>query len=177
METNSNDRIILETIDSNYLDKFRTLSERLKSIKFPFPAPTNPEKPLYFWDKFKQKDIVYELKHVEPPSTLYYKGKDWNFLNVDLTVGFGGTESPTVDGSMAAILLGQLVCQHEIVTYTLNKLSSGFVSIFLLLEPFIAAILAWFIFRERLGIINWAAFFVVLTGIYLAKSSRLLREN
>ncbi|NEQ41021.1 MAG: hypothetical protein F6K40_34355 [Okeania sp. SIO3I5] len=113
METNSNDRIILETIDSDYLDKFRTLNERLKSIKFPFPTPTNPEKALYFWDKFKQKDIVYELRHVEPPSTLYYKGKDWNFLNVDLTVGFGGTESPSVDGSMAAILLGQLVCEYE----------------------------------------------------------------
>jgi drug/metabolite transporter (DMT)-like permease len=50
-------------------------------------------------------------------------------------------------------------------------LSSGFVALFLLLEPVITAILAGVLFSETLSLFNWFAFSVVLAGIYLGKSS------
>jgi drug/metabolite transporter (DMT)-like permease len=67
------------------------------------------------------------------------------------------------------------VCQvlgQGLQAYNLKKFSSGFVAVFLLLDPVITAILAWIIFSERLNPLNWLAFFVVLAGIYLAKSSQ-----
>lgn len=54
----------------------------------------------------------------------------------------------------------------------MDKLSSRFVSLFLLLEPIVSAVLAWMIFAEQLSLTTWLGFAVVLTGIYLAKSSR-----
>jgi drug/metabolite transporter (DMT)-like permease len=53
----------------------------------------------------------------------------------------------------------------------MDRLSSGFVSVFLLLEPIISALLAWLIFVEHLSPLTWIGFAVVLGGIYLAKSS------
>jgi drug/metabolite transporter (DMT)-like permease len=52
----------------------------------------------------------------------------------------------------------------------MDKLSSSFVSLFLLLEPILSALLAWAIFMEALGMTTWLGFAVVLTGIYLAQS-------
>jgi len=43
---------------------------------------------------------------------------------------------------------------------------------FLLLEPIITAILAWLVFDESLSPLNLLTFFVVLVGIYLAKSGQ-----
>ncbi len=77
-------------------------------------------------------------------------------------------------GWLAVIGLGVL-CQvigQGIITYSLKNFSAGFVSLFLLLEPLMTAIFAWVIFAERLSILNWVAFFVVLAGIYLAKSGQ-----
>ncbi|MGB3513154.1 MAG: DMT family transporter [Microcoleaceae cyanobacterium] len=81
-------------------------------------------------------------------------------------------------GWFSVISLG-IICQvlgQGIVAYSLKNFSSGFISIFLLMEPFIAAILAWFIFGEKLEILNWTAFFIVLIGIYLAKSSAITQS-
>ena len=77
-------------------------------------------------------------------------------------------------GWFSVIGLGFL-CQgigQGIVTYSLKNFSAGFVSLFLLLGPLMTAIFAWIIFGERLSILNWVAFFVVLAGIYLAKSGK-----
>ncbi|MGK7893244.1 MAG: DMT family transporter [Xenococcus sp. (in: cyanobacteria)] len=60
---------------------------------------------------------------------------------------------------------------QRLLADTMDKLSSSFVSLFLLLEPIVSAILAWIIFTERLSSITWVGFAVVLTGIYLAQSS------
>ena len=54
----------------------------------------------------------------------------------------------------------------------MDKLSSSFISLFLLLEPIISAILAWIIFAESLSATTGLGFIVVLTGIYLAQSSK-----
>ncbi len=53
----------------------------------------------------------------------------------------------------------------------MDKFSSGFISLFLLLEPIISAILAWGILAESLTPITWVGFVVILTGIYLAQTS------
>jgi drug/metabolite transporter (DMT)-like permease len=76
-------------------------------------------------------------------------------------------------GWLAVIALA-VVCQafgQGLLIHSLGRLSSGFVALFLLLEPAITAILAWILFSERLSLLNWLAFSVVLVGIYLAKSS------
>jgi drug/metabolite transporter (DMT)-like permease len=68
-----------------------------------------------------------------------------------------------------------LFCQvigAGILTYSLKQFSSGFISLLLLLEPIITTILAWVIFAEHLSLFNLLAFFVVLAGIYVAKSGR-----
>ena len=60
---------------------------------------------------------------------------------------------------------------QRLLADTMDKLSSSFVSLFLLLEPIVSAILAWMIFTERFSYVTWVGFAVVLTGIYLAQSS------
>ena len=60
---------------------------------------------------------------------------------------------------------------QRLLADTMNQLSSSFVSLFLLLEPIVSAILAWIIFTESLSSATWLGFAVVLTGIYLAQSS------
>ncbi|NEQ37847.1 MAG: DMT family transporter [Okeania sp. SIO3I5] len=71
----------------------------------------------------------------------------------------------------AVICLG-ILCQiigHGLLTEALKTFSSGFVSLFMLLEPLITALFAWLIFAEKLTYLNWISFFIVLGGIYLAK--------
>ena len=53
----------------------------------------------------------------------------------------------------------------------LDKFSSSFIAIFLLLEPIVSAMLAWLIFAEGLTSITGLGFMIILTGIYLAQSS------
>ncbi|HAT15317.1 MAG TPA: EamA family transporter [Microcoleaceae bacterium UBA11344] len=76
-------------------------------------------------------------------------------------------------GWLAVIALA-VVCQafgQGLLIHSLGRLSSGFVALFLLLEPVITAIIAWVLFSEKLTFLNWLAFSVVLGGIYFAKSS------
>jgi len=54
----------------------------------------------------------------------------------------------------------------------MDQLSSSFISLFLLLEPIISAIFAWILFAESLSATTGLGFIVVLTGIYLAQSSK-----
>jgi len=89
----------------------------------------------------------------------------------------------TLSGWMAVIGLA-VVCQvvgQGLQAYSLKRLSSGLVGIFLLLDPVLAAIIAWIVFVEGLTLVNSLAFATVLGGIYLAKSSqysdRILSEE
>lgn len=68
-----------------------------------------------------------------------------------------------------------LICQivgQGLQAYCVKALKSSLVGIFLLLDPVLAALAAWAIFAEHLSVANWISFFVVILGIYLAKSSR-----
>lgn len=87
---------------------------------------------------------------------------------------------PTSVNSWLTVIALGVICQvigQGIMTYSLKQFSAGFVSLFLLLEPIFTALLAWIIFTEKLSFLNWVAFFVVLTGIYLAKSSQGVKKN
>ena len=61
---------------------------------------------------------------------------------------------------------------QRLLADSMDKFSSSFVSLFLLLEPIVSAILAWIIFMEGLSAITWVSFGVILSGIYLAQSSQ-----
>ncbi|WP_017663169.1 DMT family transporter [Baaleninema simplex] len=79
----------------------------------------------------------------------------------------------TWEGWFAVAALA-VICQalgQGLLVYSLKQFSSGFVAILLLLEPILTAIFAWAIFGEVLNWTNWIAFFVVLIGIYFARSS------
>ncbi|MEC4895353.1 MAG: DMT family transporter [Oscillatoria sp. PMC 1051.18] len=65
-----------------------------------------------------------------------------------------------------------LLVGQGLIVYCLSHLSSGFVAVTFLVEPLLSASLAWLIFLERLNFSNWVAFFIVLLGIYIAKSSQ-----
>lgn len=62
------------------------------------------------------------------------------------------------------------IAGQGILAYCLKQFSSAFVSLCLLLEPLITAVLAWLIFAERLSLLNSIAFIAILSGLYLAKS-------
>lgn len=66
-----------------------------------------------------------------------------------------------------------LICQvlgQGLLIYSCKQFSASFVAFFLLLQPAIAAILAWVIFAESLSSIDVIAFALVMSGIYLAQS-------
>ena len=79
----------------------------------------------------------------------------------------------SLGGWLAVIILAITgFSSHFLLTYSLNKLSSGLVATILLLNPILTAILAWLIFSETLNLLNWLALFIILLGIYLATSSK-----
>ena len=60
---------------------------------------------------------------------------------------------------------------QRLLADSMERFSSSFISLFLLLEPIVSAMLAWLIFQEAFGSTTWLGFAVILTGIYLAQSS------
>ncbi|MDY7014682.1 MAG: DMT family transporter [Cyanobacteriota bacterium] len=80
----------------------------------------------------------------------------------------------TISGWLAVIGLGA-ICEgtgQRLLVNSLDRFSSSFVCLFLLLEPLCSALLAWMIFAEALSVTDGIAFAVVLGGIYIAKSSK-----
>ena len=85
----------------------------------------------------------------------------------------------SLNGWLVVIALGVL-CQvigQGIMVDSLKRLSSGFVSLFILLEPILTVFLAGIIFAEKLTIMNGVAFFVILTGIYFAQLSQSINKQ
>jgi drug/metabolite transporter (DMT)-like permease len=81
---------------------------------------------------------------------------------------------PTTTVAIVAVLGLGIICEgfgQRLIASCMDTLSCSFVSLFLLLEPIVSALLAWAIFTEALGITTGLGFAVVLTGIYLAQSS------
>lgn len=82
---------------------------------------------------------------------------------------------PTTTTAILAVLGLGLISEglgQRLLADCLDKLSSSFVALFLLLEPIVSALLAWLIFMEQLSPMTWVGFTIVLSGIYLAQSSQ-----
>lgn len=95
-------------------------------------------------------------------------------LMLPLAWGTGAVLPQTWQGWLSVAALA-IVCQvlgQGLLVYSLKQFSSGFVAVFLLLEPLLTAVLAWAIFAEALDWTNALAFAIVLLGIYLARSSQ-----
>lgn len=73
-------------------------------------------------------------------------------------------------------IVSQVIGQG-LLTYSLKRFSSGLVAVSMLAIPVIAALLAMIIFSEKLSLLNWLAFLVVLAGIYLAISAQGIDEE
>jgi drug/metabolite transporter (DMT)-like permease len=87
---------------------------------------------------------------------------------------------PTTRVAILAVLGLGIISEgfgQRLLADCMDKLSSSFVALFLLLEPIVSALLAWGIFMERLSPATWLGFAVVLTGIYLAQSSQATTQG
>ena len=80
----------------------------------------------------------------------------------------------TLSGWLVVFALAA-ICEalgHGLIIYSLKNFSSGFISLLLLLNPVIVAILAWILFSENLSIFNLLGLALILVGIYLATSNK-----
>jgi len=95
-------------IKAESVQRFVELRERLSSAEFKIASF-----PFRGWDKFKKNGFKYTLQHVKPPRNLFWTGADWQVLNTQTTVSFGGTVSPTADGFQLSELLAQRAVDHH----------------------------------------------------------------
>jgi drug/metabolite transporter (DMT)-like permease len=80
----------------------------------------------------------------------------------------------TLSGWLVVFALAA-ICEalgHGLIVYSLKTFSSGFISLLLLLNPVIVAILAWILFSENLSVFNLLGLVLILGGIYLAISNQ-----
>lgn len=80
----------------------------------------------------------------------------------------------SMTGWLAVIGLATIseVLGHGLVIYSLKHFSSAFVTLCVLFEPIVVALLAWVFFAERLGALNLLAFLFIFAGIYIAKTGK-----
>lgn len=86
----------------------------------------------------------------------------------------GGQLFPTSWQGWITVISLAGVCQilgQAMLVHSLDRLSSEFVALFLLLEPIVAGVAAWALFSEQLGWLNLVAFAIALGGVYLSLSS------
>ncbi|WP_235107782.1 DMT family transporter [Acaryochloris sp. 'Moss Beach'] len=96
-------------------------------------------------------------------------------LTIPIVLMGGNQLFPTSTTVWLAVIALGVISQglgQGLLAYCLKQFTSGFVSIFMLMEPLITAILAWKVFGEQLNLLNWIAFFIILTGLYLATISK-----
>lgn len=77
----------------------------------------------------------------------------------------------TIEGwlVLAGLALISHVCGQSMIAYALAHLPAAFSSVSLLLQPAIAAVLAWILLGEALGPIQAIGAALILAGIYLAR--------
>jgi drug/metabolite transporter (DMT)-like permease len=82
---------------------------------------------------------------------------------------------PVTSSGWLVVLALAAICEalgHGLIVYSLKNFSSGFISLLLLLNPVIVAVLAWILFSENLSIFNLLGLTLILGGIYLAISNK-----
>lgn len=73
--------------------------------------------------------------------------------------------------SVSALGFLAAVVAPWLMFYYINTFSSEAISLFLLSEPLVAAMLAFGIFGEALSLVQWITFPIILGGIYVAQTS------
>jgi len=75
------------------------------------------------------------------------------------------------------VLVGLALISHVfgqgMITFALAHLPASFSSVSLLLQPVLAALLAWMLFQEKIGLLQGAGGLFVLAGISLARKASL----
>jgi DNA processing protein len=99
------------SLDEAKILRLQKTKNHLQSLKQSDNSYQELNEKFYFWEKFEKKFYNYQPVHLECPSTLFFKGKNWQSLNSELTVGFGGTLAPTNTGSIVTTLIAQDVCK------------------------------------------------------------------
>ncbi|NEP46307.1 MAG: DMT family transporter, partial [Okeania sp. SIO2H7] len=87
---------------------------------------------------------------------------------------------PSTSEAWAAVIALALLSQalgQGLLTYSLKQFSASLVAVSMLSIPVIAAFLAVILLAERLSLLNWIAFGIVLGGIYLAVSSKFSEDT
>lgn len=91
----------LQKLSSKQIERFARLSSYLHQVDFlsiPFKG----------FDKYRREEFQYEIHDVAPPEHLYFYGSDFNILNAELSVAFGGTVSPNEEAFRLAQHLASL---------------------------------------------------------------------
>jgi drug/metabolite transporter (DMT)-like permease len=79
---------------------------------------------------------------------------------------------------MIALALGPQLIGHTTFNWALRRLTATFVAVAILGEPVGSALLAYFLFGEQFGALQFAGFVVLLFGIFVAaRDERLLRRD
>jgi drug/metabolite transporter (DMT)-like permease len=92
-----------------------------------------------------------------------------------LALWYEGQVFPVTLPAVGAVLGLGLVSEglgQRLLAQSMESFSASFISLFLLLEPIVSALLAWVIFQEMLSPITFLGFTLILSGLYLAQSSR-----
>ncbi len=112
---------------------------------------------------------------LDPTLIIFWSSAIATLFTLPFVLLTGGRIFPYSWQGWLTIIALSLFCQvfgQRLLVYSLNHLSSGFVALFLLLEPVFAAIGAGTLLSEKLAMLSWVSFAVVLLGMYLALSSQ-----
>lgn len=77
---------------------------------------------------------------------------------------------PNIEAWLVVIALALIshLGGQTLITYALGHLPASFSSVTLLLQPLVAALLAWVLLKERLTLWQWTGGVIILCGIFLA---------
>ena len=99
---------------------------------------------------------------------------------VPITLLSGESFVATTPGGWLVLIGLALISQvsgQGMIAYALAHLSAAFGSVALLLQPVLAAMFAWILFREGLSLFQLGGGLVVLTGVYFARHGSLRKGN
>jgi drug/metabolite transporter (DMT)-like permease len=95
-------------------------------------------------------------------------------ITLPIAIWTAGAVFPSSWAGWLAVLSLAVICQvlgQGLLAYSLDKLSSGFIAIVLLLDPVLAAFGGWVWFAESITVVNGLCFLGVLVGVAIATSS------
>lgn len=96
-----------------------------------------------------------------------------------MAVALGERLLPATGSGWLVLVAVALICQfagQSLITYAMAHLPAALSSISLLVQPVAAALLAWALFGERLGVLQFLGGAAVLAGIGLARTGTAKRD-